>query len=61
MADGDVYVASVALDVNPMKPFEWTESYNCVSLIITFSLCTEQGVVLANSVKGQRLVVESGY
>ena len=44
-----------------MKPFEWTESSNGILLMIVFSLCNEQGVVLANLVKEQKLVVESGY
>ena len=64
MAYGDVYVASVALGANPMqafKAFKEAESYNGVSIIIAYCPCKEQGVVLANSIKEQKLAVESGY
>ena len=44
-----------------MQAFEEAESSNDVLLIITFCPCNEQGVVLANSIKEQKLAVKSGY
>ena len=60
MAYGDVNVVCL-LGANPMQAFKEIESSNGVLLIITFCLCNEQGVVLANSIKEQKLAVESGY
>lgn len=64
MSYGDVYVASVALGANPaqaFKAFKEAESYNGVSIIIAYCPCKEQGVVLANSIKEQKMAVDSGY
>ena len=64
MRYGDVYVASIALGANPaqaFKAFKEAESYNGVSIIIAYCPCKEQGVVLANSIKEQKMAVDSGY
>ena len=66
MSYGNVYVAQVALGANPMaaiKAFKEAESYDGPSLVICYAPCANHGIKggLTNSMRQERLAVESGY
>ena len=66
MSYGNVYVAQIALGANPIaaiKAFKEAESYNGPSLIICYAPCANHGIKggLVNSMRQERLAVESGY
>ncbi len=66
MAYGKVYVAQIALGANPIaaiKALKEAESYDGPSLIICYAPCANHGIKggLTNSMRQERLAVESGY
>ncbi len=66
MSIPNVYVASVSMGANPsqtLKAFKEAYEHNGPSLIIAYSPCIEQGIIggLRNSVKEEKLMVETGY
>ncbi len=64
MMYGNIYVAQIALQANPMqavKALQEANSYQGPSLIIAYSNCIEHGYDLRFGSDQQRLAVESGY
>ncbi|MFQ5772503.1 MAG: thiamine pyrophosphate-dependent enzyme, partial [bacterium] len=66
MTYGYVYVASVAMGANKqqlMKAFHEAESYDGPSLILAYSPCINQGIMvgMGKSQEEEKLAVQSGY
>ncbi len=63
MTYGNVYVASVAMgarDEHTLRAFMEAESYEGPSLIIAYSHCIAHGINLADGLKQQKAMVDSG-
>ena len=66
MSYGNVYVAQISLGANPIaaiKALKEAESYDGPSLVICYAPCANHGIKggLANSMRQEKLAVESGY
>ena len=66
MSYGDVYVASISLGGNmqqTIKALTEAEKYNGPSLVIAYAPCITHGIKsgMKNSIKEEKLAVESGY
>jgi pyruvate-ferredoxin/flavodoxin oxidoreductase len=64
MTYGDVFVASISLQANPMhaiKAIVEAEAYPGTSLILCYAPCKEQGFPLSEAITESKLAVESGY
>src|SRR6266699_1994071 len=64
MAYGNVYVARVAMGANDQQTlhaFLEAEAYDGPSLIIAYSHCIAQGIVMRKGMDQQKLAVQTGY
>jgi pyruvate-ferredoxin/flavodoxin oxidoreductase len=64
MSYGHVYVAQIAIGANnaqSVTALREAESYDGPALIIGYGPCREQGIDTSDSIKRQKLAVETGY